>query len=94
MEAAFRVSHLITAHLEGTLTAQQQQQLAAWLATRNDNRLLFDSLTSPALLHELLKDFSHKDKRKKAALYKLRRRLFLRRGKVHSLTAKLWRYVA
>lgn len=94
MEAAFRASHLITCYLEGTLTPAQEQELAEWLAANNDNRVVFDTFTSPALLNELLKDFSRANKKKKAALHRLRRRLFASKGRVLRLTAKLWRYVA
>lgn len=73
MEAAFRLSSLITNYLLNALTEEEQLQLHTWIAACENNKLLFDELTGAA---QQLDHFFLIDKRKSPAHKKLMRRLF------------------
>ncbi len=52
-----KYSFLLYKHLEGTLTASEQQQLAQWMSDMPDSRLLLEEMDNDAQLAEALKQY-------------------------------------
>lgn len=94
MEAAFRVSNLIFKHLSGTISQEEQSEITAWIEYDQNNKALFELLTTTNHFHDLLNEFYKIEAGKKNARKKMKRRLFTYKAKILELTARVWKYVA
>ena len=79
MDKAFRASELIVQYLENSLDDDGSQELDSWIEASDENRLLFSELTDPEQLQLHLLEFDRINAGKKAALRKVKRRIFMRR---------------
>lgn len=95
LDQAFRASQLIVAYLQGDLSVEEQLELDAWIEETDENRALFSELTNHDRLNEELNEYYVPESRKRAALRRIRRKLFLRNVKVFGIIPLMaLRYVA
>ncbi|MFD2556269.1 FecR family protein [Sphingobacterium tabacisoli] len=62
IETALRISYLINAHLRGTISDIEEQELQKWLTSKADNRAHFDSTYQQDILQQKMQDYQHVDK--------------------------------
>lgn len=95
LDKAFHASELIAKYLQNSLEDDEPQELDSWIEESNENRQLFSELTDPEQLQQYLQDFERINAGKKAALRKIRRKIFMRKVKVFQfIPLAVLRYVA
>ena len=76
VDKAFRASELIVKYLENSLEGDEPRELDSWIEESDENRLLFSALTDPGQFQLHLLEFEQIEAGKKAALRKVKRRIF------------------
>lgn len=95
LEKAFRASELIVKYLQNELQPDESQELDSWTEESDENRALFSELTNTEQLQRDLLEFERLNAGKRAALRKIRRKLFMRRAKLFGIVPLVvLRYVA
>ncbi|MGC4038394.1 MAG: FecR family protein [Chitinophagaceae bacterium] len=61
IKSAYRVSYLMAAYLKKTITPKEQEELNAWIAEGEENRLLFEELTNSENSERTLKEYEASD---------------------------------
>src|SRR5215208_897615 len=87
LEKAERVAYLIAAHINGTLSTEEKDELDEWITQSDENLELFEKLTDEDNVETAMQQYMEMEKEKAAALAGIKQRI--RTGEKRSVIDKI-----